>query len=77
MSTLPLSRMLLDVFSGILAVLMAVTALLLLVLVAVNASRGQGDANASLLIVAGCFGVGAAGFYALKRWAKTARSELN
>jgi hypothetical protein len=77
MSTLPLSRMLLDVFAGILAVLMAVTAGLLLILVAVNASRGQGDANVSLLVVAGCFGVGAAGFYALKRWAKAIRTEPN
>lgn len=74
MSTMPLSRMLLDIFAGILALLMVVTAALLLVLVVVNANRGQGDANGSLMIVAGCFGLGSAGFYALKRWAKSART---
>ncbi|MEQ8658108.1 MAG: hypothetical protein RIC24_12480 [Hyphomicrobiales bacterium] len=74
MSTMPLSRMLLDIFSGILAALMIVTAALLLLLVVVNANRGQGDANGSLIIVAGCFALGSAGFYALKRWAKSTRT---
>lgn len=74
MSTMPLSRMLLDIFAGILAILMVVTAALLLLLVIVNASRGQGDANGSLIIIAGCFALGSAGFYALKRWVKNART---
>ncbi len=77
MSTLPLSRMLLDVFAGILAILMGVSAALILILTTVNTIRGQGDANASLLFVAACFGVGAAGFYALKRWANAAQPETN
>jgi hypothetical protein len=69
MSVLPLSRLLLDVFSGILALLMLVTAGLVLILVAMNAARGESDANGQLLIVCGFFALGAIGFYGLKRWA--------
>ncbi len=74
MTTMPLSKMLLDVFAGILAILMAVASALLILLVAVNASRGDNEANGSLLIVACCFAVGSVGFYALKRWAKSIRT---
>lgn len=62
--------MLLDVFAGILAILMLVVAVLLITLVGMNAARGQGDVNDTLLIAAGFFILGATGFYALKRWAK-------
>ena len=65
--------MLLDVFTGILAVLMLVVAALLGILIAVNASRGDGEVNTKLIIMAGCFTLGATGFYALKRWAKNLR----
>ena len=70
MSVLPLSRLLLDVFSGVIAGLMPATAPLALVLDGVNAVRGDGYANGSLLIVSGSFALGAIGFYGLKRWAK-------
>lgn len=70
MSKLPLSLILLDVFSGILAVLMLVIAGLLAILITVNSFRGEDAANTQLILVAGCFVIGGAGFYALKRWAK-------
>lgn len=69
MSKLPLSLMLLNVFSGILAVLMLVIAALLAVLITLNSVRGEDAANTQLMLVAVCFVIGGAGFYALKRWA--------
>lgn len=70
MSKLPLSLMLLDVFSGILAVLMLVIAGLLAILITMNSFRGEDATNTQLMLVAGCFVIGGVGFYALKRWAK-------
>lgn len=74
MSKLPLSTMLLDVFAGILAILMLVVAGLLVILIVLNTSQGTGDISAKLIIMAGCFALGATGFYALKRWARNLRS---
>lgn len=62
--------MLLNVFSGVLAALMLVIAVLLAILIAMNSFRGDDAANTQLMIVAGCFVIGGGGFYALKRWAK-------
>lgn len=76
MSKLPLSLMLLDVFSGILAVLMLVITALLVILITMNSFRGEDAANTQLMLVAGCFVVGGAGFYALKRWAKRSASAV-
>lgn len=74
MSRLQLSTMLLDVFAGILAILMLLVAVLLGILIATNSARGDDDANSYLMVMAGCFALGATGFYALKRWANRLRS---
>lgn len=70
MKRLPLSMMLMDTFAGILAILMLVTAGLLIVLAGTNAARGEGAANEPVLIAAGLFVLGGTGFYALKLWVK-------
>ncbi|MEM1288647.1 MAG: hypothetical protein AAGH60_09880 [Pseudomonadota bacterium] len=71
---LPISLMLMNTFAGILAILMAVTAVLLVILVAMNHMRGDLGANGQLLTFAVLFGVGSAGFFALKRWAQRVKT---
>jgi positive regulator of sigma E activity len=70
MKRLPISLMLLDTFSGALAILMLVIAALLAVLITMNHLRGEGAANEQLLIMSGFFVLGSTGFYALRRWAR-------
>ncbi|MEM6383581.1 MAG: hypothetical protein AAF739_12970 [Pseudomonadota bacterium] len=70
MSRLPLSRMLFGTFTGILAVLMLVIAVLLAILITLNTMRGEDAMNGQLMVTAIFFVIGALGFYGLKRWVR-------
>ncbi len=74
MSGLPFSIMLIDMFAGALAIMMVVIAVLLFILIGANIMRDEAVPNEPLIMTAALFLAGGAGFYALKRWAKSKQS---
>ncbi|MBV6658253.1 MAG: hypothetical protein KI785_10860 [Devosiaceae bacterium] len=70
MKRLRLSMMLMNTFAGVLAIMMLIIAALLVILAGANTARGEGDANTQILVSAGFFLIGGAGFYGLKNWAR-------
>jgi uncharacterized RDD family membrane protein YckC len=74
MRGLPFSIMLMDMFAGILAIMMVVIAVLLFILIGANTMRNEAVSNEPLIMTAALFLIGGAGFYALQRWAKSKQS---